>query len=399
MSRTSLSITIAATLLLTSAAGTAVAAGAAEPTPTPTFTFHPPTPTKKPAKKPTKKPAKKPSKKPVAAPATEPNPPATGTTPASPTPQTPARHATSWPATLPAGTRGIDVSSWQHPNNQPINWQNVKTAGVQWVYAKCSDGAGPGKYSTWGPQDVRDAETVGIAAGCYHYAQPGKTSPNLHDDALTQARNAHTSTPPQATLRPVLDMEETAGHTADELSTWASDYLTEMTRLSGHTAGLYASNSYLNEHLHTTDTLNRTPVWVAAYTRTPTTVPTVPDWVTKLVAWQFSDSGHVNGINDTGVDLNIGFEPHPGTTPPPPQPTPPVTPPPAPPATTQPSPHPPASVSPTTDTEHASEPTTDEQRDCDPRRGNITNPYLPTHVTELLTHLLGDNCGTDTAAE
>lgn len=226
--------------------------------------------------------------------------------PKKPKPQGP--QATSWAAQGidKIGIKGIDVSGWQHPDGAVIDWTAVKAAGIKWAYTKCSDGAGTGDFTQWGPIDVTQAQAAGIHAGCYHYAQPGRTNLDVVTDAKNQAAMALAASPAllQAHLPIALDLEETGTLNDNQLATWAVTFLTEVQAHSTRVPWLYASSSFLVDHLMNVKALKRFPVWVAAYGEDYKLPPPLPTWA-LTVAWQFSSAGVVPGVPTNTTDLDV----------------------------------------------------------------------------------------------
>lgn len=70
-----------------------------------------------------------------------------------------------------AGARGVDVSTWQHPGGQPIDWEAVEAAGVTFALVKITQGVG--YVNPWGLADLDDARAAGLLVGAYHYYEVG----------------------------------------------------------------------------------------------------------------------------------------------------------------------------------------------------------------------------------
>lgn len=94
------------------------------------------------------------------------------------------------------GTRiyGSDVSRWQHPNDQPINFAKMYKAGMRFVMIKASDSRDDSdalarKYLA---MDRHAAQAAGLFTGFYHYAALPNTSSRevLISDAKAQAQRA-----------------------------------------------------------------------------------------------------------------------------------------------------------------------------------------------------------------
>lgn len=85
---------------------------------------------------------------------------------------------------MTAGARGIDVSSWQHPAGEPIDWHAVRDSGVTFAIVKATQGA---DYANpWFSRDTEDAFAAGLLVGAYHFYIASV-------DPLTQATNFKTA--------------------------------------------------------------------------------------------------------------------------------------------------------------------------------------------------------------
>lgn len=75
---------------------------------------------------------------------------------------------------MTAGAKGIDVSSWQHPAGEPIDWHAVRDSGVTFAMLKATQG---GFYrNPWFIRDSEDAFAAGLLVGAYHFFD-GSVSP------------------------------------------------------------------------------------------------------------------------------------------------------------------------------------------------------------------------------
>ncbi len=72
----------------------------------------------------------------------------------------------------------VDLSSNNHPGNQPIDWPVVAASGgVQAVIVKATEGAS--YINPWLELDLSGAASVGLAAICYHFAGFGDVAAEL----------------------------------------------------------------------------------------------------------------------------------------------------------------------------------------------------------------------------
>src|SRR5271169_3257070 len=107
----------------------------------------------------------------------------------------------------------IDVSSWQHPDEQAIDWSAVKAAGVEGVYVKVTEGSG--YVNPWAARDVEGAKAAGLRVGGYHFAQ-FRTSPPDTEAAWYMAQAA----PLGLDLPHALDLETGMEAGWDQLALW-----------------------------------------------------------------------------------------------------------------------------------------------------------------------------------
>lgn len=74
---------------------------------------------------------------------------------------------------------GVDVSSWQHEDGQPINWDAVYEDGYRFAVVKVTQGTS--YVNPWVARDLSDASAAGLLLGAYHYYEAG-------EDPATQAK-------------------------------------------------------------------------------------------------------------------------------------------------------------------------------------------------------------------
>lgn len=73
---------------------------------------------------------------------------------------------------MSAGAKGIDVSSWQHPDGKPIDWHAVREAGYTFAIVKATQGTD--WANSWLERDLDDAFAAGLLTGAYHYFVAGQ---------------------------------------------------------------------------------------------------------------------------------------------------------------------------------------------------------------------------------
>lgn len=66
---------------------------------------------------------------------------------------------------------GIDVSSWQHPDGKPIDWEEVRKAGYDFALVKATQSTN--YVNPWLRRDLDDARAEGFLVGAYHFFETG----------------------------------------------------------------------------------------------------------------------------------------------------------------------------------------------------------------------------------
>jgi lysozyme len=185
-----------------------------------------------------------------------------------------------------ADVKCIDISHWQ---DFP-DFAKVRAAGVIALIHKATEGTSyvdPNRA-----KNISAALKVGIACTTYHWIKPG--------NAAAQMAHYLKTIDPVPGERMVIDYEED-GCTLTDLKAAVQALLNDprglqITVYSGH---------LLKEQLGSTrdDFLaQHTDLWLAQYTTGTPDWPkgTYPQWT----LWQYSESGKVDGVSGSAVDLN-----------------------------------------------------------------------------------------------
>lgn len=215
--------------------------------------------------------------------------------------------------------RGIDVASWQHPGStssscgRPIDWRQVANSNVNFAYVKSTQGT---TYTNpCFAQDWSALGSISMFRGSYHYAQPALPI----STAVDQARYFVSRTGPMtgyADLPGMLDLEETGGLNATDLSNWTRAFLDEVTVLTGKKPVLYMGASFFPGTI-APDIPAHYRLWLPSYPcqdRAGNRIcdpyayggsPRLPGGWTSWTWWQFSSIEQVPGIyaRSTGFDL------------------------------------------------------------------------------------------------
>jgi len=185
---------------------------------------------------------------------------------------------------------GIDVSHWQGA----INWPKVKAAGIDFVFAKATDGNK--LVDWWYRRNAIGAVQQGIHFTAYHYARP------IHwwGSAIRQAKFfvAHANLQ-VGMLRPALDIELTGNLHPHRLIQWTLAWLKTVQRLTGVTPILYTSPGFWYDAMDDTTAIvdaGYTVLWIAHW-GVATPVAPADQWGSNgWTFWQWTACGHVSGV-------------------------------------------------------------------------------------------------------
>ena len=223
-------------------------------------------------------------------------------------------NAASWKAQgFTNVVKGIDISVWQHPDNQPIDFAALKSEyDVSFVVIKASDGGTRGNDNAkkWFPIDSAAARAEGLVVGAYHYAQPGNMDSNTITDAKMQAKRAveQAEGAKVGDLPLSLDVEELpCGWTIQRLAKWTSAFLVEAEALTGRTPIIYTNGIFIArlQDAGATD-LSSYPLWLAKWGPKLGTDPKeMRIWNNDWLIWQFTADGKVSAVPSSTTDLNV----------------------------------------------------------------------------------------------
>ena len=194
-----------------------------------------------------------------------------------------------------ASYRGIDVSNW----SGYINWRDVREAGIEVAIIQASEGT---FYRDPYLHEFYDgAKENGIKVGFYHFFNPG-SSPTPQE----QARYfVDTIRGLDSDLKLVLDLEQTGGLDNYEVTRQAIEFLEEVRNYSGLDVAVYTYTNFAQYNLYEGLGLSEYPLWIAQLSEEGPSPN--PIWGNKYVAWQYSDTGRVRGIN-ASTDLDLIYD-------------------------------------------------------------------------------------------
>jgi len=237
---------------------------------------------------------------------------------------------------------GVDISRWQHPNDQPIDFVKMYSAGIRFVMIKASDSRDDAdqlavKYLA---MDHAAAQAAGIYTGFYHYAiLPNSTDPDvIRTDAITQVqkvvwRLAAIGGYTERDISYALDLENNcvAYNSAKScikyaprsvVTLWAKTFLNELEARTGRTPILYSYPQFLENAMSRDDELARFPLWLAQYAINPFDPLNQPGlkksgcyvhpWtssncISQWTIWQYTSCGIAPkyGVPGNRLDLNV----------------------------------------------------------------------------------------------
>lgn len=193
----------------------------------------------------------------------------------------------------------IDLSS----NNGPIDF--TKISGVDEIFCRAS--LGYGDFDKNLNENANGAAANNIAVSYYHFCYPhGNIDPG--SDAAKQANyfcDTISKLPAPAHLAIDCEPFNAQGldttYGKDEYAIWLQAFSDTVKSRTGIDCIIYTYADYLNRHLPDGHTFGRYPLWIANYGDIDT--PPLPKGWDAYWAWQYSESGTVEGINGK-VDLS-----------------------------------------------------------------------------------------------
>ena len=191
--------------------------------------------------------------------------------------------------------RGIDESNW----SGTIDWRAVADSVVEVVIIQASEGT---FYRDPYLHEYYDgAKAYGLKVGFYHFFNPG-SSPTPQE----QARYfVDTIRGLDSDLKLILDFEQIGGLDNYELTLQAIEFLREVKEYSGLDTAIYTYTYFAQHYLYEGLGLSEYPLWIAQLSEGGPSPN--PIWGDRYVAWQYSDTGRVRGIN-ASTDLDLIYD-------------------------------------------------------------------------------------------
>jgi lysozyme len=239
--------------------------------------------------------------------------------------------------------QGSDVSRWQHPNDQPIDFKQMFEAGMRFVLIKGSDAQEKADIETmrWLVGDRSAAQAAGLYTGMYHFAYMPNSTDEAYiiRDAKAQAqkvlwRLASLGGYNERDLPVALDLENncvkknSAGACIKTLprslvTLWAETWLETVEEKTGRKPFLYSYAQFLEGAMERSEKLRQYPLWLAHYGIHPADPISIPgqratigcfvhSWSTANCSsqwqiWQYSSCGvgKKYGVPSARLDLNV----------------------------------------------------------------------------------------------
>jgi lysozyme len=197
------------------------------------------------------------------------------------------------------GIWGPDVSNWQHPYGQAINWRAVRAQGASFAFVKVSEGSN--YVNPYAATDLRNARAAGLYVAGYHFGRPRLPLSTAASDAklfAAQVGNVRQT----GFLPPVLDLEVTGGLSPSQVTAWARTFMTTLEQRIGRVPMIYSGNWFWRGYMGNPGGFSHYPVWAAQYTGGAG--PNLFGDFKYTTFWQYTDSARINGIPG-GVDGNL----------------------------------------------------------------------------------------------
>lgn len=190
---------------------------------------------------------------------------------------------------------GIDVSKWQGN----IDWNKVKTAGVQFAVLRAGFGRFSGQQDETFEQNYQNAKAAGLPVGAYHYSY-AKTAQQAREEAaycLSLIKGKSFEFPI------CYDVEDDSQKdlSKDEISDIVTAFC-ETLENAGYYVAVYMNLSWLNTKVRE-DIFQKYDIWLAHWTNET-------DFARSFGLWQYTSGGTIDGIRGR-VDKNYAYKNYP----------------------------------------------------------------------------------------
>lgn len=198
---------------------------------------------------------------------------------------------------------GIDVSEWQGQ----LDWRHVRLPGQELSFAFTKSTEGVSEVDPHFAHNWRGIRDAGLYRGAYHYATPHSTdggSPGaIRAQAAAEAEHMLREIEAAGGLHdddlpPALDLEyPTTNLDGAQLHEWVGAWAETVHHHIAHRPIIYTGGLWKTKLASYTDAFG-CPLWLAQYGP-----PVVPRAWRTWTFWQYTDTGHVDGISGS-VDLD-----------------------------------------------------------------------------------------------
>jgi GH25 family lysozyme M1 (1,4-beta-N-acetylmuramidase) len=191
-----------------------------------------------------------------------------------------------------ATVNGIDVSYYQGK----IDWNAAKGGGIDFAFARVSDGTGfidPQFAANWA-----NMKAAGVVRGAYQFFRP-ETDPVAQANLMLSQINAAGGLQP-GDLAPVIDVEVTDSVAASTIVSRITTWLQTVESATGLIPTIYTSPGFWPSLGNPTG-FGKYALWVANWGVSCPSVPTA-SW-SNWRFWQNADTGNVPGVG-SGPDLD-----------------------------------------------------------------------------------------------
>lgn len=188
---------------------------------------------------------------------------------------------------------GIDVSTYQGF----INWQQVRQSGKQFAICKATEGTA--YHDGYFQRNWDRSKARGLLRGAYHFFR-SNASGEYQAQHFIATVNAFGGFHPGDFA--ALDLETLDGQAPNVIIGKAEKFVEKVLKLTPAGVFLYTYPDFWLNQLGNPKSaiLGKCPLWLADY---GPSVPHIPNWKSGLSIWQYSQTGHVPGINGA-CDLN-----------------------------------------------------------------------------------------------
>ncbi|MBQ2089271.1 MAG: hypothetical protein II472_03495 [Lachnospiraceae bacterium] len=191
---------------------------------------------------------------------------------------------------------GIDVSKFQGN----IDWNRVKASGINYAIIRCGGRYSGSRGLFEDPKyaaNVAGASAAGLRVGIYFYSTATNTTEAVEEASLAVAlaRKGNVSLPV------FIDMEDSMIPKGQ--ATAISQAFCQTVNSAGYTSGVYANINWWTSYLDY-GVLSPYKIWIARYNSSLSGGRYT--WNGRCDYWQYSETGHVDGISGT-VDLDYAY--------------------------------------------------------------------------------------------